>query len=82
MIPGLQSLGLLSGQINFCGNPLCLRYHLGNVGLMESLYNKLCSAAAGGGERLLEGRNNKNKAPALGGSLGALDNFFFFNYIN
>lgn len=51
MIPGLQSLGLLSGQINFCGNPLCLRYHLGNVGLMESLYNKLCSGAAGGGEQ-------------------------------
>lgn len=59
MIPGLQSLGLLSGQINFCGNPLCLRYHLGNVGLMESLYNKLCSAAAGGRERL--GREEKQK---------------------
>lgn len=49
VIPGLQSLGLLSGQINFCGNPLCLRYHLGNVGLMESLYNTLCSALLGEG---------------------------------
>jgi len=42
---------------------------------MESLYNKLCSAAAGGREPLLEGRNSTNKALALGVSLGGLHAF-------
>lgn len=47
VIPGLQSLGLLSRQINFCGNPLWLRYYLGNAGLMECVYKYLCLVSWG-----------------------------------
>lgn len=47
VIPGLQSLALLSRQINFCGNPLWLRYYLGNAGLMECVYKYLCLASWG-----------------------------------
>lgn len=70
VIPGLQSLGLLSGQINFCGNPLCLRYHLGNVGLMESLYNTLCSALLGEGSGAAEAQTSQIKPLHFGGLWG------------
>lgn len=81
VIPGLQSLGLLSGQINFCGNPLCLRYHLGNVGLMESLYNTLCSALLGEGSGAAKAEITQIKPPALWGTLGGLHLSFFFFFL-
>lgn len=77
VIPGLQSLGLLSGQINFCGNPLCLRYHLGNVGLMESLYNTLCSALLGEGSGAAEAQITQIKPLHFGGLWG--DFIFFYS---
>lgn len=80
VIPGLQSLGLLSGQINFCGNPLCLRYHLGNVGLMESLYNTLCSVLLGEGSGAAEAEITQIKPLHFGGLWG--DFIFFYSIIS